>query len=83
MKNKSVIYCYVLGGLLMIGGAIATTTFIEDHSVRLFNWIAEKWRIILFFFLVKNLCIGNDGEKEKQLIQKREKKAVYSFASII
>lgn len=41
MRNKSVIYCYVFGGLILIG-AVTTATLIEDHSVRYFDESAKK-----------------------------------------
>lgn len=41
MRNKSVIYCYVFGGLILIG-AVTTETLIEDHSVRNISMNVQK-----------------------------------------
>lgn len=52
MRVKSAIYCYVFGGLILIG-AVTTATLIDDHSVSYFDINVQKIDKSFSFCLVK------------------------------
>lgn len=53
MRVKSAIYCYVFGGLILIGAVSTAATLIDDHSVSYFDKCAKKIDKSFDFCLVK------------------------------
>lgn len=48
MRNRSLIFCFVFGGWIVIG-AVATEPFSEDHSVRSFDECAKNKNLQIIF----------------------------------